>query len=152
MRWYDAGTSAARHAHQPRLRVRHDGLGDVEPQRHRGRGLHARRTTAGHSGSYHLTHWNNGSPFEVWTYQVASGLPSGNYKVRAWVRKGGAFDIARIQAKTCGGCAPVYTDLGTYGAWTLVETPAISVTGGSLELGFHTRRHGGQRGQLHPHG
>ncbi len=93
----------------------------------------------GHSGSYHLTHWNNGSPFEVWTYQSVSGLPSGTYKVRAWVRKGGTFDLARLQAKTCGTCAPAYTTLGTYGAWTLVETPALSVTGGYLELGFHTR-------------
>ena len=56
----------------------------------------------GHSGSYHLTHWNNGSPFEVWTYQTKSGLASGSYKVRAWVRKGGGFDVARLQAKTCG--------------------------------------------------
>lgn len=93
----------------------------------------------GHSGSYHLTHWTNGTPFEVWTYQSRSGLPNGNYKVRAWIRKGGTFDFARIQAKTCASCAPVATELGTYGSWTLVETPAISVTGGYLEFGFHTK-------------
>jgi hypothetical protein len=93
----------------------------------------------GHSGAYHLTHWNNASPFEVWTYQGRSGLATGNYKVRAWVRKAGGFDIARLQAKTCASCAPVFTDLGTYGSWTLVETPAIYVSGGYLELGFHTR-------------
>lgn len=91
-----------------------------------------------HAGSYHLTHWSS-NPFETWTYQTVSGLPAGNYKVRAWVRKGGAFNIARLQGKTCGSCAPVYTDLGTYGGWTQVETPAISVTGGYLEFGFHTR-------------
>ncbi|MCE9672875.1 glycoside hydrolase family 16 protein [Myxococcus stipitatus] len=93
----------------------------------------------GHSGSYHLTHWNNAAPFEVWTFQTVSGLASGSYKVRAWVRKGGTFDLARIQAKTCPECSPAFTELGTYGAWTLVESPAISVTGGYLELGFHTR-------------
>jgi beta-glucanase (GH16 family) len=93
----------------------------------------------GHSGAYHLTHWNNAAPFEVWTYQSRSGLASGSYKVRAWVRKGGTFDLARLQVKTCGSCAPVFTDLGTYGSWTLVETPALSVSGGYLELGFHTR-------------
>ncbi|MCP3101496.1 glycoside hydrolase family 16 protein [Myxococcus sp. K15C18031901] len=93
----------------------------------------------GHSGSYHLSHWNNAAPFEVWTFQAVSGLASGSYKVRAWVRKGGTFDLARIQAKTCPECAPAFTELGTYGAWTLVESPAISVTGGYLELGFHTR-------------
>lgn len=92
-----------------------------------------------HSGAYHLTHWTSGTPFEAWTYQVRAGLPSGNYKVRAWVRKGGSFNIARLQAKTCGGCAPVYVNLGTYGGYTLVETPSIFVSGGSLELGFHTQ-------------
>lgn len=91
-----------------------------------------------HSGSYHLTQWST-NPFETWTYQTISGLASGNYKVRAWVRKGGAFAFSRLQAKTCGGCAPTYTDLGTYGGWTQVETPSIAVTGGYLEFGFHTR-------------
>lgn len=93
----------------------------------------------GHSGAFHLTHWTNGTPFEGWTYQSKSGLASGNYKVRAWVRKGGAFNISRLQAKTCATCAPAFTDLGTYGNWTLVETPAISVTQGYLEFGFHTQ-------------
>lgn len=92
----------------------------------------------GHSGSYHLTHWTSGAPYEAWTYQTASGLASGNYKVRAWVRKGGTFNTARLQAKTCASCAPAYVNLGTYGSWTLVETPVINVTGGYLEFGFHT--------------
>ena len=91
-----------------------------------------------HSGSYHLTHWST-APFETWTYQTVSGLAAGTYKVRAWVRKGGAFELARLQAKTCGACAPVFTSLGSYGSWTLVETPSIAVTGGYLELGFHTQ-------------
>lgn len=90
------------------------------------------------SGAYHLTHWST-SAFETWTYQTVSGLASGNYKVRAWVRKGGDFEMARFQAKTCGAFAAGYTSLGTYGSWTLVETPSISVTGGCLELGFHSR-------------
>jgi beta-glucanase (GH16 family) len=91
-----------------------------------------------HSGAYHLTHWST-APYEAWTYQARSGLAAGSYKVRAWVRKGGAFNLARLQAKTCGSCAPVSTSLGSYGGWTLVETPPISVSGGYLELGFHTQ-------------
>lgn len=91
-----------------------------------------------HSGSYHLTHWS-GAPFETWTYQVKTGLANGNYKVRAWVRKGGTFNISRLQGKTSGSAAPVYTSLGTYGSWTLVETPTINVTSGYLEFGFHTQ-------------
>ncbi|EYF07085.1 glycoside hydrolase family 16 protein [Chondromyces apiculatus] len=90
------------------------------------------------SGAYHLTHWTNGTPFEAWTYQAVSGLSSGTYRVRAWVRKGGAFNFARLQAKTCGSCAPTMTELGTYGNWTQVETGPINVTGGYLELGLHS--------------
>lgn len=93
----------------------------------------------GHTGAYHLTHWANNTPFEAWTYQTRSGLAAGNYKVRAWIRKGGGFNIARLQAKTCASCAPSYTNLGTYGNWTLVETPSIAVSGGYLEFGFHTQ-------------
>ncbi|WP_437722395.1 glycoside hydrolase family 16 protein [Sorangium sp. So ce861] len=91
------------------------------------------------SGAYHLTHWTNGSPFEVWTYQTRSGLAAGDYKVRAWVKKGGSYDFSRLQAKTCGSCSPTYTTIGTHGAWTQIETPAIHVTGGYLEFGFHTK-------------
>ncbi|MCP3135949.1 glycoside hydrolase family 71/99-like protein [Pyxidicoccus sp. QH1ED-7-1] len=90
------------------------------------------------AGAYHLTHWRT-APFEAWTYQAVSGLAPGNYKVRAWVRKGGDFEFARLQVQTCGGCPPVFTLLGTYGGWTQVETPSISVTGGFLEVGFHSR-------------
>lgn len=91
-----------------------------------------------HSGAYHLTHWST-APFETWTYQIKTGLANGNYKVRAWVRKGGTFNIARLQGKTSSAGTPVYTSLGTYGTWTLVETPVISVTSGYLEFGFHTQ-------------
>jgi beta-glucanase (GH16 family) len=147
VRWYDVGSAPPATLTNPGFESGMTGWATWSPNATEAADF-SETYNGGHSGSYHLTHWNNGSPFEVWTYQVASGLPSGNYKVRAWVRKGGAFDIARIQAKTCGGCAPVYTDLGTYGAWTLVETPAISVTGGSLELGFHTRATVGNAGNF----
>ncbi|MDC0707182.1 glycoside hydrolase family 16 protein [Stigmatella sp. ncwal1] len=96
----------------------------------------------GHGGAYHLTHWTSGGAFEAWTYQARSGLASGNYKVRAWIRKSGTYDFARLQAKTCADCAPAATQLGTYAGWTLVETPSISVTGGYLEFGFHTKAPG----------
>ncbi|MEZ4296102.1 MAG: glycoside hydrolase family 16 protein [Polyangiaceae bacterium] len=91
-----------------------------------------------HTGSYHLTHWST-APFETWTYQVKTGLANGQYKVRAWVRKGGSFPIARLQAKTSSLGTPVFTTLGTYNSWTLVETPIITVTSGYLEFGFHTQ-------------
>ncbi|WP_244237334.1 hypothetical protein [Corallococcus llansteffanensis] len=94
----------------------------------------------GHSGSFHLTHWTSGSPFEAWTYQTKSGLQAGTYKLRAWFRKGGTFDFARFQVKTCGSCAASVSDLGTYSGYTLVETPAVTVpANGYLEFGLHSK-------------
>lgn len=95
------------------------------------------------TGSYHLTHWSNNTPFEVWTYQARTGLAAGDYKVRAWVRKGGNYDFSRLQAKTCGSCGAAATTIGTFGGWTLVETPVVHVTDGYLEFGLHTKASAG---------
>ncbi|MFY1832352.1 family 16 glycosylhydrolase [Myxococcus fulvus] len=138
VRWYQAGSTPGGTLTNPGFESDMSGWATWSPNGTEAADF-SETHNGGHSGSYHLTHWSNATPFEVWTYQTVSGLASGNYRVRAWVRKGGTFDLSRIQAKTCGSCAPVFTELGTYGAWTLVETPVISVTGGYLELGFHTR-------------
>ena len=92
----------------------------------------------GYNSAYHLTHYSPGA-FETWTYQTVSGIPNGNYRVRAWVRKGGDFGFSRLQAKTCASCSPAATNLGTYSSWTQLETPIISVTNGYLEFGLHTQ-------------
>lgn len=138
VRWYQAGGSTGPSLTNPSFEANMSGWSTWSPNGTEAADF-SETHNGGRTGSYHLTHWTNATPFEVWTYQSVSGLASGNYKVRAWVRKAGGFDLARIQAKTCASCGPVFTDLGTYGAWTLVETPAINVTGGYLELGFHTR-------------
>jgi beta-glucanase (GH16 family) len=147
VRWYQAGGSTGVSLTNPGFESDMTGWSTWSPNGTEAADF-SETYNGGHSGAYHLTHWNNASPFEVWTYQGRSGLATGNYKVRAWVRKAGGFDIARLQAKTCGSCAPVYTDLGTYGSWTLVETPAIYVSGGYLELGFHTRASVGNPGNF----
>ncbi|WNG26576.1 endo-alpha-mannosidase [Cystobacter fuscus] len=92
----------------------------------------------GYNSANHLTHYSPGA-FETWTYQQLNGLPNGNYRVRAWVRKGGDFGFSFLQAKTCASCTPALTHLGTYGSWTQVETPTIAVTAGYLEFGLHTQ-------------
>ncbi|WP_434385578.1 glycoside hydrolase family 71/99-like protein [Melittangium boletus] len=90
------------------------------------------------NSAYHLTHFKAG-PFETWTYQQLSGIPNGNYRVRAQVRKGGDFGFSRLQGKTSATATPVSTDLGTYSNWTQIETPTIAVTAGYLEFGLHTQ-------------
>ena len=92
----------------------------------------------GYNSANHLTHYSAGA-FETWTYQTFNGLPNGTYRVRGQVRKGGAFGFSRLQAKTCASCTPAATDLGTYSAWTQVDSPSIAVTAGYLEIGLHTQ-------------
>lgn len=94
-------------------------------------------------GAFHLTHWTNNTPFEVWTYQQRSGLPAGDYKVRGWVKKGGNFDFSRFQIKTCGNCAATGVALGSIGNWTQIETPTVHVTDGYVEFGLHTKASAG---------
>jgi hypothetical protein len=92
----------------------------------------------GYNSANHLTHYSPGA-FETWTYQTINGIPNGDYRVRAWVRKGGDFGFSRLQAKTCASCTPAATNLGTYSSWTQLETPTIAVTAGYLEFGLHTQ-------------
>lgn len=92
----------------------------------------------GYNSPYHLTHYSPGA-FETWTYQMLYNIPNGNYRVRAWVRKGGDFHFSRLQAKVCAECTPAATELGTYGNWTQLETPTIAVTAGYIEFGLHTK-------------
>jgi beta-glucanase (GH16 family) len=94
-------------------------------------------------GAFHLTHWTNNTPFEVWTYQQRSGLPAGDYKVRGWVKKGGNFDFTHFQIKTCPSCQAVGVALGSIGNWQQVETPSVHVTGGYVEFGLHTKASAG---------
>ncbi|MET0401946.1 MAG: glycoside hydrolase family 71/99-like protein [Cystobacter sp.] len=92
----------------------------------------------GYNSANHLTHYSSGA-FEAWTYQTVNGLPNGNYRVRAQVRKGGDFGFSVLQAKTCASCAPAATQLGTYSNWAQLETPTIAVTAGYLEFGLHSQ-------------
>ncbi|MDC0714964.1 glycoside hydrolase family 71/99-like protein [Stigmatella sp. ncwal1] len=96
----------------------------------------------GYNSANHLTHYSPGA-FETWTYQTVNGIANGNYRVRAWVRKGGDFGFSRLQAKTCASCSPAATNLGTYSNWTQLETPTIAVTAGYLEFGLHTQAFSG---------
>ena len=68
-----------------------------------------------------------------------TGLTTGDYKVRGWVKKGGNFDFTHFQIKTCPSCQAVGVALGSIGNWQQVETPSVHVTGGYVELGLHTK-------------
>ncbi|MGI4834044.1 MAG: Ig-like domain-containing protein [Janthinobacterium lividum] len=97
-----------------------------------------------HSGTYHGTHYSV-LPYEVYTYQVVTGLPNGTYRLQAWVRGGGGQAIAQMQAKNYGG-AQLGTTIGaTNGSsWAQVSVSNIVVSNGQCEIGFYSKATSGQ--------
>jgi beta-glucanase (GH16 family) len=139
VRWYDQGGSSSLGLTNAGFEQGMAGWTNWSPSGSEG-AAYSETYNGGHSGAYHLTQWTSGAPFEVWTYQTKTGLAAGTYKLRAWFRKGGTFDFARFQVKTCGSCAPAITNVGTYGNYTLLETPAVSIgANGYLEFGVHSK-------------
>ena len=100
----------------------------------------------GHTGDYHATHYEN-APYQAYTYQVATGLPAGTYRLRAWVKTAGGQEAAYLQAQHYGG-PPLQTPIaatpgGVGGRWQPVEVANIAVTGGRCEVGVFSRGPGG---------
>ncbi len=97
-----------------------------------------------HTGTYHGTHYRP-EAYEVYTYQVVTGLANGTYALSAWVRSSGGQNTAQLQAKNYGGTgratdAPATPD----GQWVLVTIPNLAVTNGQCEVGFYSNAPGGQ--------
>ena len=100
------------------------------------------------TGTFHGTHYKT-SPYEVYTYQVVSGLPNGRYTLRAWTKSSGGQTYALLLAKNYGGSqlaapAPTTPTGGVNGAWQQVSLPAIDVTNGQCEIGFYSYAGAGQ--------
>nr|GEY63208.1 hypothetical protein [Tanacetum cinerariifolium] len=98
-----------------------------------------------HTGTYHATHYRPTS-YEVYTYQIISGLANGTYTFRAWVKTDGGQPQAQLRARNYGGTALTTTIVATGGSWWLyfddVEftrqntPPTVSLTAAStLVLG-----------------
>lgn len=99
----------------------------------------------GQTGNYHLTTWS-GSPYTVYTFQSKSGLASGLYTFRAWVKNGiSAVGGGQIVAKFYGGSTTsTWKDMPQTWTWTPVEIPNINVTSGQCEFGFFCNGAAGQ--------
>jgi arabinogalactan endo-1,4-beta-galactosidase len=80
----------------------------------------------GHSGSAQLAHWAS-SPYSVETYQVLTGLTTGQYRLTAWVRSGGGQSAAYIALRNCGGSEVRANIPASGGTWTQISVTA-SVT------------------------
>ncbi|AWM34175.1 T9SS type A sorting domain-containing protein [Hymenobacter nivis] len=90
-----------------------------------------------HAGLYHGTHYSP-EAYQVYTYQVAKGLPVGTYTLRAWVKSGGGQPRAEMRASNYGGDMRLASLNTVMNDWTLVQIPNISVTNGQAEIGFYS--------------
>jgi alpha-L-arabinofuranosidase len=92
--------------------------------------------TAGnnHAGSAKGVHWK-ASAYNVFTYQTKTGLVSGLYTFRAWVKSGGGQTSAALSAKGYGG-ADLSTPIPTTSTWTQVTIPNVNVTNGTITVGL----------------
>jgi hypothetical protein len=98
-----------------------------------------------HSGTFYGTHYK-ASPYEVYTYQIVTGLSNGLYTLRAWTKSSGGQTYALLLAKNYGGTqvsanVPTTSD----GNWQQITVPNISVSNGQCELGVYSYAGAGQR-------
>ncbi len=88
------------------------------------------------SGSFHLAHWMPDNAYQVYTYQIVTGLTNGSYTVRAWIRNSGGQTTTNVSAKNYGGSL-LFTVLPVSpSAYQEVVVSGIQVSNGQLEIGF----------------
>lgn len=94
-----------------------------------------RRSETNQDGAIILTQYL-GTPFEVYTYQVLTGLPNGTYTLRVRGKRYSTAGTVYAQATTPGGASwrmtPPYTN-----DFQTMEIPGVIVTNGIAEIGFY---------------
>ncbi|WP_223648478.1 Ig-like domain-containing protein [Hymenobacter psoromatis] len=97
-----------------------------------------------HNGLYHGTQFRP-EPYQVYTYQVISNLPTGTYSLSAWMKSSGGQSLAQLQARNFGGNALTADVAATPdGQWVLITIPNIAVSSGQCEIGFYSQAGSGQ--------
>lgn len=95
-----------------------------------------------HGGTFQLTHWK-GAPYEVYTYQVLTGLANGSYRLTAWVRSSGGQTYAWLEAKDFGG-AKRTADIPASATWMQVDVGTVQVSNGMCVIGVYSKAGAGQ--------
>ncbi|QNE38687.1 T9SS type A sorting domain-containing protein [Hymenobacter sp. NBH84] len=90
-----------------------------------------------HSGLYHATHYRP-EAYEVYTYQMVSGLADGTYTLRVWAKCSGGQNTVQLQARNYGGAART-ANIGANNNWTQIEISGIQVTNGQCEVGVYSK-------------
>ncbi len=81
--------------------------------------------------------------YDVFTYQVVTGLPTGNYQLTAWVKSSGGQSVAWMEVNAYGGAKRTVAIPAT-STWTMVTLPDVAVTAGEARVGFYSIAEAGQ--------
>jgi hypothetical protein len=96
----------------------------------------------GDSPRYYGAHGAQHS-YDVFTYQVVTGLPAGDYQLTAWVKSSGGQSVAWMEVNAYGGDKRTVSIPAT-SIWTRVILPDIAVTAGQARIGFYSIAEEGQ--------
>jgi len=81
--------------------------------------------------------------YDVFTYQVVTGLPAGTYRLTAWVKASGGQSVAWMEVNAYGGAKRTVAIPAT-STWTMVTLSDIAVTAGEARVGFYSIAEAGQ--------
>jgi hypothetical protein len=97
--------------------------------------------SGGHTGRWAFTQ-RSSSAYNASTYQNIS-LPNGTYTLSAWVQSSGGQTAASIFAKNFGAGELTASINKSMSSWTKVSVLGITVTTGSIQVGFSSDANAG---------
>lgn len=95
-----------------------------------------------HTGVNRGTQYKS-SAFEVYTFQIITGIPNGTYTYKAWVISSGGQNYKFIEAKDYGSATLLQTTIPTTGTWTQISVSNIPVTNGQCTIGIYSNGNAG---------
>ncbi len=99
--------------------------------------------TSAYNGNYRLSHWKS-TAYTVKSYQVASGIPNGNYTLRAYVLSGGGQDTCQLIAKEYGAIGVQKTaGIPATSTWKRIQINNIAVTNNSCKVVLYSKANAG---------
>jgi len=98
----------------------------------------------GYYGAHGVPHSDDVfTSYDVFTYQVVTGLPAETYRLTAWVKASGGQSVAWMEVNAYGGAKRTVAIPAT-STWTMVTLSDIAVTAGEARVGFYSIAEAGQ--------
>ncbi|TAG09387.1 MAG: hypothetical protein EAZ42_07145, partial [Verrucomicrobia bacterium] len=87
-------------------------------------------------GSRNLRHGDLSGAYQLYTYQVITGLTNGTYTLRGWSRSSGGQTSVNIGAKSFGAATALSTPITASTSYVERVVSNIQVTNGQIDLGI----------------